>query len=215
MYPIVPARVSQSLPMEAKTGALSQTETKLQESPPKRLSSNPVPTSGTPTFRPPRRITVHPFKYMPRRPVKDNQQARHQNSGRHDGKRKSGGDSDPSTRRWIVVHPLPYGGFRCCFTLSPKCFSSFAHATCALSVFPRYLALAEVYLPFALHSQAVLLRKSQGVVSRRGGKTGLSPSTALHSRKTFPTCGTTRNFILHNSGVTRFGLGFSLFARRY
>jgi hypothetical protein len=112
----------------------------------------------------------------------------------------------------IRFHPT---GFTSSLTLSPKCFSSFAHATCALSVFPRYLALAEVYLPFALHSQAVLLRKFQGVVSRRGWKTGLSPSKALHSRKTFPTCGNTRNFILHNSDVIRFGLGFSLFARRY
>jgi len=116
---------------------------------------------------------------------------------------------------WIVVHPLPHNGFRYCFTLSPKCFSSFAHATCALSVFSRYLALAEVYLPFALHSQAVLLRKFQGVVSRSGQKTGLSPSRALLSRKTFPAYGNTRNFILHNSDVIRFGLGFSLFARRY
>jgi len=116
---------------------------------------------------------------------------------------------------WIVVHPLPHNGFRYSFTLSPKCFSSFAHATCALSVFSRYLALAEVYLPFALHSQAVLLRKFQGVVSRSGQKTGLSPSRALHSRKTFPAYGNTRNFILHNSDVIRFGLGFSLFARRY
>ena len=116
---------------------------------------------------------------------------------------------------WIVVHPLPHNGFRYSFTLSPKCFSSFAHATCALSVFPRYLALAEVYLPFALHSQAVLLRKFQGVVSRSGQKTGLSPSRALLSRKTFPAYGNTRNFILHNSDVIRFGLGFSLFARRY
>jgi len=116
---------------------------------------------------------------------------------------------------WIVVHPLPHNGFRYSFTLSPKCFSSFAHATCALSVFPSYLALAEVYLPFAMHSQALLLRESKGIVSRRGRKTGLSPSRALHSWKTFPTCGNTRNSLLHNSDVIRFGLGLSLFARRY
>ena len=33
-------------------------------------------------------------------------------------------------------------------TLFPKCFSSFDHSTCALSVSGRYLALEEIYLPF-------------------------------------------------------------------
>ena len=169
--------------------------------------------SDTPAFLPPRRITAHQFKYIPRN-GKPNREARLQRSGRRNKPEVS--SKEPLINLlWIVIHPLPHNGFRYSFTLSPKCFSSFAHATCALSVFPRYLALAEVYLPFALHSQAVLLRKFQGVVSRRGRKTGLSPSRALLSRKTFPTCGNTRNFILHNSDVIRFGLGFSLFARRY
>jgi hypothetical protein len=33
-------------------------------------------------------------------------------------------------------------------TLFPKCFSSFDHSTCALSVSGQYLALEEIYLPF-------------------------------------------------------------------
>jgi hypothetical protein len=32
-------------------------------------------------------------------------------------------------------------------TLFPKCFSSFLHSTCSLSVSHIYLALEEVYLP--------------------------------------------------------------------
>jgi hypothetical protein len=38
--------------------------------------------------------------------------------------------------------------FTYCLTLFSKCFSSFDHSTCALSVSGRYLALEEVYLPF-------------------------------------------------------------------
>jgi len=120
----------------------------------------------------PRRETLHQFKYMGRRQA--NPQARLQKSGRHDKGEVSSKEPFFSLP-WIVVHPLPHNGFRYSFTFSPKCFSSFAHATCALSVFSRYLALAEVYLPFALHSQAVLLRKSKGVVSALVGKRGYHP----------------------------------------
>ncbi|PVH98536.1 hypothetical protein DM02DRAFT_682029, partial [Periconia macrospinosa] len=41
-----------------------------------------------------------------------------------------------------------FNNFTCCLTLFPKCFSSFDHSTCALSVSGRYLALEEIYLPF-------------------------------------------------------------------
>ena len=44
-------------------------------------------------------------------------------------------------------------------TLSPKCFSSFLHSTCSLSVSYVYLALEEVYLPLcALVSKYTTLR---------------------------------------------------------
>ena len=145
-----------------------------EESPPKRLSRCAVTASETPAFHPPRRNTVHPFKCNLQMELPPNQKARHQNSGRHDQKR---GSSQRTflLPTWIVVQPLPHDGFRYSFTLSPKCFSSFAHATCALSVFLAYLVLAEVYLPFALHSQAVLLRKYQGVVSAAVRKRGYHP----------------------------------------
>ena len=43
---------------------------------------------------------------------------------------------------------FPFNNFTRCLTLFPKCFSSFDHSTCALSVSSRYLALEEIYLPF-------------------------------------------------------------------
>jgi hypothetical protein len=43
---------------------------------------------------------------------------------------------------------FPFNNFTCCLTLFPKCFSSFDHSTCALSVSGRYLALEDIYLPF-------------------------------------------------------------------
>ena len=43
---------------------------------------------------------------------------------------------------------FPFNNFTCFLTLFPKCFSSFDHSTCALSVSGQYLALEEIYLPF-------------------------------------------------------------------
>lgn len=43
---------------------------------------------------------------------------------------------------------FPFNNFTCCLTLFPKCFSSFDHSTCALSVSGRYLALDGIYHPF-------------------------------------------------------------------
>uniref|UniRef100_A0A2P2K8Z7 Uncharacterized protein n=1 Tax=Rhizophora mucronata TaxID=61149 RepID=A0A2P2K8Z7_RHIMU len=45
-------------------------------------------------------------------------------------------------------NPFPFNNFTCFLTLFPKCFSSFDHSTCALSVSGQYLALEEIYLPF-------------------------------------------------------------------
>ena len=43
---------------------------------------------------------------------------------------------------------FPFNNFTYFLTLFPKCFSSFDHSTCALSVSGRYLALDEIYHPF-------------------------------------------------------------------
>jgi hypothetical protein len=45
-------------------------------------------------------------------------------------------------------HNFPLSNFKYFLTLFSKFFSSFAHATCSLSVFRQYLALDEVYHPF-------------------------------------------------------------------
>ena len=42
---------------------------------------------------------------------------------------------------------FPFNNFTCFLTLFSKCFSSFDHSTCALSVSGQYLALEEIYLP--------------------------------------------------------------------
>src|SRR6516164_10564982 len=46
------------------------------------------------------------------------------------------------------LHRFPFNNFTYCLTLFPKCFSSFDHSTCALSVSGQYLALDEIYHPF-------------------------------------------------------------------
>jgi hypothetical protein len=53
------------------------------------------------------------------------------------------GSIPPKSRR----KRFPFNNFTCCLTLFPKCFSSFDHSTCALSVSSRYLALDEIYHP--------------------------------------------------------------------
>ncbi len=42
---------------------------------------------------------------------------------------------------------FPFSDFRYYFTLFSKCFSSFPHGTCSLSVSRQYLALEGIYLP--------------------------------------------------------------------
>lgn len=118
---------------EGETEALSKLE-QYRNHPQKGLSSTIQTLSDTPAFLPSRRITAHQFKYIPRN-GKPNREARLQRSGRRNKPEVS--SKEPLINLlWIVIHPLPHNGFRYSFTLSPKCFSSFAHATCALSVFP-------------------------------------------------------------------------------
>eukprot|EP00808_Paulinella_micropora_P029656 g17856.t1 len=47
-------------------------------------------------------------------------------------------------------HNFPPSDFKYCLTLFSKFFSSFAHATCSLSVSRQYLALDEIYHPFSV-----------------------------------------------------------------
>ncbi len=59
--------------------------------------------------------------------------------------------------------PLALNDFKVFFTLFPKCFSSFVHTTCSLSVLVQYLAFAEVHLRFAQHYQTARLLESSGI----------------------------------------------------
>ena len=57
--------------------------------------------------------------------------------------------------------PLALNDFRDFFTLFPKCFSSFDHSTCSLSVLVQYLAFGEAHLRFVQHYQTALLLERQ------------------------------------------------------
>ena len=82
---------------------------------------------------------------------------------------------------------FPPNGFTYCLTLFSKCFSSFPHGTCSLSVSCQYLALDGVYHPFwaAIPNNPTLW--AQILPSAVPPHTGLSPSLARLSRTTLGT----------------------------
>src|ERR1700733_526273 len=52
---------------------------------------------------------------------------------------------------------FPFNNFTHYLTPFSRCFSSFLHSTCSLSVSCLYLALDGIYHPFELHSQTTRL----------------------------------------------------------
>ena len=82
---------------------------------------------------------------------------------------------------------FPPDGFTYCLTLFSKCFSSFPHGTCSLSVSCQYLALDGVYHPFwaAISNNPTL--RAQILPPTVPPRTGLSPSPARLSRTTLGT----------------------------
>ena len=85
----------------------------------------------------------------------------------------------PSKKQgWILQYTsdfkcFPFDNFTYCLTLFPKCFSSFPHGTCSLSVSPQYLALDGIYHPFwaAFPNNSTLrkcITKRQGVHIKYG-----------------------------------------------
>ena len=60
-------------------------------------------------------------------------------------------------------------------TLFPKCFSSFDHSTCALSVSGRYLALEDIYLPFRAAFPNYSTRRRSFTEARRPARRGSHP----------------------------------------
>ena len=81
---------------------------------------------------------------------------------------------------------FPFNNFTCFLTLFPKCFSSFDHSTCALSVSGRYLALEEIYLPFRAAFPNNSTRRRSYVQGARRSRTGFSPSVTSCSKELRP-----------------------------
>ena len=79
--------------------------------------------------------------------------------------------------------PFPFSNFTYFFTLFSKCFSSFHHCTCLLSVSLQYLALEGIYLPLrAAFPNNSTLRKGL-TYERRNCHTGFSPSMMSCSKE--------------------------------
>jgi hypothetical protein len=78
-------------------------------------------------------------------------------------------------------HRFHFSNFRYSFTLFSKFFASFPHGTCSLSVSHQYLALDGIYHPLRAAIPNNSTRRKLKLL--RGARTGLSPSTALHSRR--------------------------------
>ena len=81
---------------------------------------------------------------------------------------------------------FPFNNFTCFLTLFPKCFSSFDHSTCALSVSGRYLALEEIYLPFRAAFPNNSTRRRSYVTGASRSHTGFSPSMTSCSKELRP-----------------------------
>ena len=81
---------------------------------------------------------------------------------------------------------FPFNNFTCFLTLFSKCFSSFDHSTCALSVSGRYLALGEIYLPFRAAFPNNSTRRRSYVEGANQSRTGFSPSVTSCSKELRP-----------------------------
>ena len=91
----------------------------------------------------------------------------------------------PSMHPALSRDRFPFNNFTCYLTPFSRCFSSFPHGTCSLSVSCQYLAFDGIYHPFELHSQATRLVDTRAFCVLRA-QTGLSPSVVLHSRRLGP-----------------------------
>ncbi|EIN03413.1 hypothetical protein PUNSTDRAFT_78207, partial [Punctularia strigosozonata HHB-11173 SS5] len=79
---------------------------------------------------------------------------------------------------------FPFNNFTYCLTLFPKCFSSFPHGTCSLSVSRQYLALDGIHHPFcAAFPNNATLRECITKHRQSVSKTGFSPSMMFCSKK--------------------------------
>ena len=90
---------------------------------------------------------------------------------------------DDPPRRKSGRKRFPFNNFTCCLTLFSKCFSSFDHSTCALSVSGQYLALEEIYLPFRAAFPNNSTRRRSFTWARQPIHTGFSPSMTSCSKE--------------------------------
>ena len=129
---------------------------------------------------------------------------------------------DQATQRNANFNRFPCNGFTYSLTFFPKCFSSFPHGTCSLSVSCQYLALDEVYHPFwAAFPNNPTPRKCDvlGQATGHCATTGFSPSVMPCSKETW-----TQTLALKHISKLQFNrtnarqisnLGSSRFTRRY
>ena len=86
-------------------------------------------------------------------------------------------------RAMMPSDSLASNDFTYCLTLFPKCFSSFPHGTCSLSVSRQYLALEGFYLPLHAAFPSNATRRNGQTVVPTLRNTGFSPSLTLISIK--------------------------------
>jgi hypothetical protein len=72
-----------------------------------------------------------------------------------------------------AFYTFPLNKFKYCLTLFSKFFSSFAHATCSLSVSRPYLALDQIYDPFSAAIPNYTTRRNRIVREKAGVKDGV------------------------------------------
>jgi len=137
-----------------------------------------------------------------------------------------------------LLQSLPFQQLQVLRTLFSEFFASFPYGTCALSIFCRYLALGGVYHPssgctlkqpysstafFAGSAPSSLLASSHGILTLSDAPFHVTWSSLRAARRTRRQA--TSPFIsivvppalvrLEGTAAGIFGLGFSLFTRRY
>ena len=123
------------------------------------------------------------------------------------------------TRSTTDFNRFHFNGFTCYLTLFSKCFSSFPHGTCSLSVSCLYLALDEIYHPFwAAFPNNPTLRKRPVLRYDTPPGTGFSPSLMPRSKE-LRRCHTPEDASLNynspRSPLEISNLSYSRFTRRY
>ena len=112
-----------------------------------------------------------------------------------------------------------FNGFTCYLTLFSKCFSSFPHGTCSLSVSCPYLALDEIYHPFwAAFPNNPTLRKRPVEHRKLAARYGILTLSDASFQRTWTASYTESASLNYNSPrlpLEISNLSYSRFTRRY